>query len=727
MSEKFWERLSYIAGIIAVGVIFGLMAFMASIEIKDLDLWLHLKMGQQISENKVVPAKDILSCTISGKPWVNHEWLFQVLIYHVWRFWGFDGLIGMQIVVVFATYLLLLFLGYSKNRQFLTTFTLLLILFIYSTRFTIRPDIYSLLFFVIFIWILSWFINRPWSIWALVIIQVLWTNMHGFFFFGPALVLVAVLSEFLKRRTPLPWQWNKIGRLTDDEYIRLKKLFPLLLLACCINPLTFKGAWYPIGVLFGIGQGGTKIFFEHITELQKPITAATIWTGQYGAYKSMIIISSLSLILNRRKIDISSIFIWLIFLLFSLVAVRNMIFFAVASYLVFMANVSTINWKGIIPFRFSQSRFKYITGIFLKIALIFWMVDVGTKIAVNGYFDFDTYERKSEFWGVSQRSFPFHAVDFLVKNQIKGNFFNDFNSGAYLIGRCFPNIKVYLDGRTEEYGGEFFEHYQKIWHDGDQKIFLADAAKYQITGAFLNNNNQLIPPKVIRMFYGLTDWKIIYFDYDAVIFLKNIPLNKPWIDRFAIDLKKWESKPVDLQRLGTKRMDPLPLTRRAYLLGTLGLYDGELKELQDALKISPDDSESYKLLGEAYDGKKNYLRAFESFRIATVLRPYDSYIRLSLAGAYENLKNYKGAIAQYERVLEGNSKNSMGYFGLARNYALLNQEKMALKYLSKAQNLAPEDKVDVSKIHDIIDKNKKPKNDIHSVFNHKASGVAKKK
>src|SRR5262249_19606730 len=159
-----------------------------------------------------------------------------------------------------------------------TALFLLLVLFIYQTRFTIRPDIYSLLFFVSFVWILSWFINRRWSIWALVAIQVLWTNMHGFFFFGPLLVIVAIISEFLKRRAPLPWEWNKMGRLSDDEYLRLKKLLPLLILACCINPLTFKGAWYPLQVLFGLG-GGSKVFFAHITELQKPITAATIWSA----------------------------------------------------------------------------------------------------------------------------------------------------------------------------------------------------------------------------------------------------------------------------------------------------------------------------------------------------------------------------------------------------------------------------------------------------------------
>ena len=710
MSEKFWYRLNYIFGIVAIGAVFGLTTLMASIEIKDLDLWLHLKMGKVISEHHFVPDQDILSCTIAGKPWVNHEWLFQYIIYQVWHVWGFDGLINMQLGVVLLTFLILLFLGYSRDRQFLTALTLLLILFVYQTRFTIRPDIFSILFFVSFIWILSWFINRSWSMWALVIIQILWTNMHGFFFFGPLLVAVAWLSEFLKRHVPLPWQWNQTARLTDDEYSRIKKLFPVLLLACCVNPLTFKGAWYPVGVLFDMGSGGSKIFFNHITELQKPITKATIWTAKYSYYKILIIISAMSLVFNRRKIDISTVIVWGSFLIFSLVAARNMVFFAVAAYLVLMANVTTIVWQKIIPIYFSQIKFKYISSIFLRGILIFWMLDQGTKIVDNGYFDYDTFERKSEFWDVSKRSFPYHGVDFLVKNQIKGNFFNDFNSGAYLVGRCFPNIKVYIDGRTEEYGSKFFERYLKIWREGDSKLFLADAAKYNITGAFLNNNNQLIPEKVLKMFYGFPDWKMVYFDYDAVIFLKNTPYNKPLIDRFAIDLKKWQPIVFDLQRLSTKRVDALPLTNRAYLLKILGFNDAAFKQSQEALKVSPNEVDSYQTLGEIYEIRRDYRRSFESFRIGVTLSPYDVNLRLQLAVAYEHLKDFKGAALQYDRAVEMDPKNAKIYFGYARVFAYNNQLTKAMGYLKKAQELDPKDKIAVKKIHDIIEKNKNSKN-----------------
>ncbi len=705
MSERFWQRLSLVFGWTAVGILFSLIAFASSIEIKDLDLWLHLRMGQWICQHGFVPAYDVLSATISGKPWVNHEWLFQVLVYQVYKAAGFDGLINMQTMVVTLTFLVLLLLGYSRERQWMTVFALLLVLMVYQTRFTIRPDIFSLLFFVLYIYILALHINKRWAVYALLVLQILWTNMHGFFFFGPLLAGLGILSEFIKRRVPLPYEWNTVGRLTDGEYGSLKKILGLLILASCVNPLTFKGAWYPIGVFFNLA-GANKIFFSHILELQKPITMATLWTDRYLQYKMLIVFSASSFVFNRRKIDISSFLVWAIFLGFSLVAIRNLVFFAIAAYLVLMVNVISLSWETVVPWRFSSPKFKYISGIFCKAALIWWMMNFGMQMALNGYFDFDTYERKSEFFGVNKQVYPYKAVDFLIRHQIKGNFFNDFNSGAYLLGRTYPNIKVFIDGRTEVYGAAFFETYQKIWQNGDAKVFAQFERKDNITGAFLNNARQEIPPAVLKMFYSFKNWSIVYLDYDAVIFLKQTPANKPIIEKFAVNLSKWQPRGMDLLKLGTKRIDPYPFIGRAHILEALGFKEGALLESQEALRIAPDYPPAYKILGGIYRDRRDYRKAFECFRLGTMFTPWDLSLRLDLALAYEDLKDYKGAISQYQRVTGSSPGNFHALFGLARVYALDGQDKKALDTLEQAKKIAPEDKVDVQKIHDIINSKK---------------------
>ncbi len=708
MSEQFWKNLSTTLGWLTLAMLFGLITFTSSLEIKDLDLWLHLRMGWWISHHGFVPNYDVLSCSISGKPWVNHEWLFQVLVYQVQKAYGFNGLISMQSIVVAVTFMVMLFLGYSRDRQWLTAATLLMVLMVYQTRFTIRPDIFSLLFFVLEIYILSLHLNKRWAIYALVVLQILWANMHGFFFFGPLLAAVGIISEFIKRRLPLPYEWNTVGRLTDEEYQTLKKIFILLIFACCVNPLTFKGAWYPVSVFFRLA-GDNKIFFEHILELQKPITANTILTDHYLWYKVLILISSFSFILNRRKIDISSLMVWVIFLGFSLAAIRNLIFFAVAAYMVFMVNAISLSWENFVPLRFSSSKFKDLTGTLCKLGLMLWMLNFGLQMSTNGYFDFDTYNRKSEFFGVSKRVYPYKAVDFLLRLHIKGNFFNDFNSGAYLIGRAYPNVKVFIDGRTEEYGADFFQNYQQIWQEGNANAFAYFERKDNLTGALLNNARQQIPRACLKMFHSLKNWSIVYLDDDGVIFLKQTPLNKPVIDRLAIDLTKWKPRPMDLFKLGTKRIDPFPFTGRAYILEAMGADQGALLEAKEALRVAPDYGPAYVILGKIYNRRKDYKKAFESYRLAGIYLPGDLSARVGLGIAYENLKEYSGAIDQYQRVLDYSPKDSGAYFGMARSYAELGQVKKALELLAGAKKLGLEDKVDVQKIHDIINSKKKRK------------------
>lgn len=704
MSDFFYRTLSRITGYFAIGVMFGLYALSTNIEIKDLDLWLHLKMGKFIIENGYVPTVDVLSCSIAGKPWINHEWLFQVIVYSIKNLWGFEGLVTMQVVLVLLTISILLFLGYQERRQGLIVFLLLLVLFNYQMRFTTRPDLFSLLFFALYMQILSTKLHEKWSLPVLFLLQVLWSNIHGFFFFGPLFVSMAVLAEFLKRHVRLPWQWNEVGRLTDEEYRRLQAIWFVVLAACLINPCFIEGAVYPIDVLRNI-SGDNKVFFKHIVELQKPIPRwdSLFSQGDFLHYRLLILISFMSFFFNRRRIDIAALLFWLAFLGFSLTASRNLVFFSFAAYLVIMVNLFSIRMDDIVPLRFSQEKFKCITVIFCKIALIAWMINFGAQLMNNGYFNYDTFERKSEYEGISLRNYPYRAVNFLVENKVKGNFFNDFNSGAYLIGRTYPNIKPFIDGRTEVYGAEFFtKQYMKIWSDGDVKLFDELAEKYGFVGAFLNSNSHPTPEKALKMFINKKGWVPVYFDYDALILLKDIPQNKDLIDRFGIDFKTWEPRDFDLQKLGSKPITPMLQINRGYALFGLQQYDLALGEVDMAARIAPQSVEIYKLRGKIYEAQKNYDQAFLNYRIASSMFPSDGSLRGKLGLAYENIGNYEGAIEQFEKSILYSPQHEESYYSLSRCYARAGKIEKAREFLRKAIAMEPNSSVELLKIGDIM-------------------------
>jgi tetratricopeptide (TPR) repeat protein len=689
MSKWFWERLNWLAGGALVACLFGMVVFAANIEIKDVDLWLHLAVGKYIAQSFSIPKVDFLSCTIAGTPWVNHEWLFQAVVYSAYALSGIEGLVGLQVVVVVLTFALLLSLGYIRGRALGPTVILLLVLLVYQLRMTLRPDMFSLLFLSFYIAILGGHLERRWSLWAVVLVQILWVNTHGFFIFGPVVILIHIMAEGIKRHVPLAYEWNTVGRLSDEEYRRLKWILAAAVAACLVNPHFIKGAWYPVGVLFSLG-GESKFFFTQIQELQSTLSWDTLFSWQpYAPYKLLIVISFFSFVLNYRKIDVNAVLLWVISLIFSLTALRNIVFFAFAAYFVFLANFQYMSLRKFWPVFGRNAALGFILSIAGSVILILWMGNYAGGLLLNGYYDFDKFERKMEYGGVSLRNFPYKAADFLVANKIKGNFFNDFNSGAYLLGRASPDIKVFIDGRTEVYGAEFYKMYDKIW-EGDKALFDEAADRYHLTGAFLNSVYVPAPSKTVRHLYENKEWVLVYFDYDAAIFLRDIPENRPWIDRFRLDLARWEAPDADLLKIGVHKVTPYRHINRAYALYNMGFPDKALMEAAQALRVEPYNDKAYKIIGKIYNERGRFAEAFENLRKAKLIAPEDIKVRYQIAVALYHLGEVEKARAQCRLVLTARPDDAEALFLLSLIYTKEHDYDKAMGLLNKAREKSPD-------------------------------------
>ena len=107
---------------------------------------------------------------------------------------------------------------------------------------------------------------------------------------------------------------------------------------------------------------------------------------------------------------------------------------------------------------------------------------------------------------------------------------------------------------------------------------------------------------------------MVYFNYDAVVFLKNVEMNKAVIDQYGIDMAQWESPKANLFKIGTVRVRPYQPYFRAYTLESLEFNKAALQELQEALRIDPFYAEAHDLAGKIYAKQKEYPKAFEHFR-----------------------------------------------------------------------------------------------------------------
>jgi len=658
-------------------------------EVKDLDLWLHLKTGEYILQNLSIPHFDIFSFTLAGKKWINHEWLFQVVAYTSYLLGGAEGLIRMQVAVVIATFLILLFMDFDplKKNYFSVALPLLLVLFIYRTRFTIRPDIFSLFFFAVYLYIIHKHLNKKWIIYAVPLIQILWSNFHGFFFLGIFLLFLVWFGEFIKRNLKLPWEWSRVNRLSDEDYIRLKWVFVLSILASFANPYLLDGFLYPFRIMFQLA-GKSRVFFLYIQELKPSLDLRHLLSGDgFSPYKVIIIFSLTSFILNYRKLDIAKFFIWHIFLCSSITAVRNVSFFAFVAYFGYLSNKDYIFPLKSVSIHFQNNSIKLITKILVKSFFIIWVLITIDKVSAGYYYDFNKYETKSIMGGLSSKDYPSGAIDFILAHNIKGNIFNDFNSGAYLIGKCFPQIKVYIDGRTEMYGPDFFLEYKKLLDD-DAKPFDEISKKYRINSAIFSGVYNPITNKLVQYLYKNKNWKVVYFDPAGIVFLKDVAQNRKLIEKYKIDLANWVPPPLDLRKLGPAAVYPYENINRAYLLEALNLNNAVMRESEEALKVMPGCGVAYKFIGRIYRKQKLLEKAAENFRLAAVYLRGDMDLRVDLALIYWKLNDLNNAIRQLEEITKISPRYSRAYYNLVWFYAKKNDLSKAEEFLSKAIGLS---------------------------------------
>ena len=120
-------------------------------------------------------------------------------------------------------------------------------------------------------------------------------------------------------------------------------------------------------------------------------------------------------------------------------------------------------------------------------------------------------------------------------------------------------------------------------------------------------------------------------------------------------------------------------------------FDRAIDEFQHAIRIDPDYSPPYNLMGYALRNLERYERAEEAFRkyielIPDEPNPYDSYAELLMKEG-----RFRDSIAEYQRALDVNPNFMDSYIGMGNDYIFLGQYEMARKCFTKLAYLARND------------------------------------
>lgn len=684
--NRLWDNLERILNIIAVIVLFLFIYIHMNFELSDPDIWLHIKTGEYIVKHRAIPKIDTFSAVVSGKEWIDHSWLTQVIFYLVFNSGGADNLIMLSAIIVTLAFWVLFSTAYKSTGNLLLPVSALFItIFASTTRFNIRPENFSLLFFSFFLFMLTRRV-RSRMLLLLPAIQLLWVNCHGFYVLGPLLVVTRIIAEKLKNPSLLPWEWAKVETLDALSYKNLKKIFALVCLASFLNPYGYKGALYPIWITFH-AAGRLGIFYNYIRELMPT------WyhPATYEYYYILAGLSFLAFAINFKRININYLLLWLFFFAISVRINRNIIFF---NFIAFLSVTDSLNNDFNLN-KISLARLrKYFPNEILRpfkcLILLLIIISVsmhGSNMLNSSYYIFEEARTKSSFLGITAKECAAKAADFMLENNLPKNIFNFFNDGSYLIYRLAPKGKVFIDGRTELYGGAFFEDYEKILNVN--KNTIASLFKKYNINTVLISQPFFDMHGLARYFYTSRGWALVYFDADALIFLKNNTQNKNLINKFKVDLDNWLVASADIKKIGLRRVLPEPYLKRAWIFYYLGLYEQAVSEAKEGLRMLPSSTDAHNILCRIYLKKKLYDQAFESLRLARIYAGLDKETLISLGSFYLKTDKINDAINSFKKLTKVAPRFPESYYLLSHAYSKSGNINLAIHSLKTAIKLNP--------------------------------------
>ncbi len=648
----------------------------------DSDILWALKSGQWIADNLRVPATDPFSYTFGGQPWVDFTWGFQVLVHFFYAFLGqWTGLFILQAVIVSLTFVFL-YVNFRliTGRQWLAVTILFFVFAGAHSRFYIRPHLFEYFFVSLYLMLFTLHEKkgRRHFLYLLLPLQVLWVNMHSSAILGIFIALAYFGGQLIDE-----FRQGGYGFRTDlsanvKRYLLAAAALPVVSL---LNPYGLKLVIFP----FAHNSPDNADAIRHIAEWSRPNLKELFFRFfpfplDNFAFALIILCLVVFLALNLKRIK-----------------ARDMMFLAGALYMAvshvrwvplfffFGAPVLAANIASLFDSRQTDQRaFSWgftLIGIFFA-AVMLWDF-IGSKSAAN------------RGLGLKQGSYPTGTVEFMKKEGITGNIYNEYIFGGYLIF-SYPDVKVFIDGRTPTVYSPFFFWKSRLVSDLDRWNRLA--GEYDFDLALIKLRDPLC-----EKLHEDKVWKAVSFDDVSILYLKDSAKFKDVIARTGFtrlnacsdDFKKMPGDEGGLKEIRSELLRTLEdgvaaqFARPHKLLGfvdaKLGLHEDAVVELEKAVTISP-DAETYYTLGTMFgklNKKDEALNAFKS-SIKKNRKRADGWLGAGVA--YYDMKDYKNAISALENYLRlaDDTSEQLAYKTLAKAYLETGKPGPAAVYFERA-------------------------------------------
>lgn len=496
---------------LAAGVLVAIGAI--ALPVLNPDLYWHLSAGKYIVQNLKLPSADFLSWTENGAPWTDFEWLAQIIYYAVYLPAGKAGFFALKLLVLSATFPVfyaILSLNSLKRAAFFALPVWGLALMANSD---LRPENFSVLFFIVLLWRLeaarisgkAWPAS-PGAFAILAVFFALWANLHAGFAYGLLLLVFYAAGAWVD------WKLRPAGGRKPGW--RSALAVPVAAAGALMNPFGFK--LYAVLLQHAVQAGSMS---RYLAEWAPP-SLTNMWHWPFMVF----LLVSFSLLLKRflkeRSLPMAQLLTlgWLAFEASR--HTRHIVFFSMAAAVYSFDAAARLREPAAL-----RRRGRFIFGLALVyLSLLVWPRYFAFKVNLG-----------EEAAG---------AAAYLKANagELGGRkLYNPWTWGGYLGWALNPDYKVFIDGRYIFH--KYLEPVSAAMADQDTWEKFAVERGFEL--ALFRRDYQLLPfeqvdrkggrTKVLRPSYLLfmpeEKWALLYWDAFSLVFARR---GKPAAAEFRI-------------------------------------------------------------------------------------------------------------------------------------------------------------------------------------------------
>jgi hypothetical protein len=278
-----WGAAGGLAWLVAVAA----LAFFATAQYCRqlyVDTYFDLYAGRYVAEHGV-PERNVVTVLAHGKPWIDQQWLGQLIYYRVWQLGGYAAVVMLSLALIAVGFAILgalmLHRGASPLGMCAWTLAALAVSFLYATA---RAQSFGYLFIPLLLWLLlaDNGTGRPRLLtWLSIPLLAVWANVHGSVLLGAGFV-------------GLHAAYRALGALRRRDY---RALASYLLLGTCAA-LALICTPYGFGVMHYYGSLiGNPALSAAVTEWISPNPAnADSW-----AFFAVVIAVAVAVIVGWRR------------------------------------------------------------------------------------------------------------------------------------------------------------------------------------------------------------------------------------------------------------------------------------------------------------------------------------------------------------------------------------------------------------------------------------------